>query len=274
MLVVEDIWAIVEKCRRDTAKLPRDEPCRFCGNICTTWKKLTVHLAKHMEQISMPILTLVEQKQLNADSIISPVVEMPDSRKLSITPGKSPIDNPSRYNPNSTLAPGIDPYGQYPQDPKPESATTPMHTYPPPQMVPYKSPQSAQANGYSNYPLNTGQSFPSQTYPGLQQPPKPHNTYVNGLQIPNQPYSNGQYGMTPVSAVQQQQAMYTDSPIDTTAFPSYFAQESQNLTNDTTGMGYDTTSGMHYQQQPQPSPGTYQAMAYLNAQHNYQYQGQ
>jgi hypothetical protein len=273
-MYLDDIWAIVERCRRDTTKQPKDEPCRFCGNICTTWKKLTVHLAKHMEQISMPILTLVEQKQLNADSIISPVVEMPESRKLSITPGRSPIDNnPSRYNPTSTLAPGIDPYGQYPQDAKPEIASTTMHTYPPPQMVPYKSSQPAQVNGYANYAVNNNQAYPSQTYPGLQQPPKPHNGYVNGLQIPNQPYVNGQYGMAPVSAVQQQ-ALYTDSPVDTTAFPSYYTQEPQNLTNETTAMGYNTTNGMQYQQQPPPPQGTYQAMAYLNTQQNYQYQGQ
>jgi hypothetical protein len=271
---LDDIWAIVERCRRDTAKQPKDEPCRFCGNICTTWKKLTVHLAKHMEQISMPILTLVEQKQLNADSIISPVVEMPETRKLSISPGKSSLDNPSRYNPNSTLAPGIDPYGQFPQDAKSEAASSVMHTYPPPQMVPYKSPQSVQVNGYANYTVNSNQTYPSQTYPGLQQAPKPHNGYLNGLQIPNQPYTNGQYGMTPVSAVQQQQTMYTDSPVDTTAFPSYYTQEPQNLTNETTAMGYDTTNGMQYQQQPAQQPGTYQAMTYLNTQHNYQYQGQ
>jgi hypothetical protein len=273
-MYLDDIWAIVERCRRDTTKQPKDEPCRFCGNICTTWKKLTVHLAKHMEQISMPILTLVEQKQLNADSIISPVVEMPESRKLSITPGRSPIDNnPSRYNPTSTLAPGIDPYGQYPQDAKPEIASTTMHTYPPPQMVPYKSSQPAQVNGYANYAVNNNQAYPSQTYPGLQQPPKPHNGYVNGLQIPNQPYVNGQYGMAPVSAVQQQ-ALYTDSPVDTTAFQRYYTQEPQNLTNETTAMGYNTTNGMQYQQQPPPPQGTYQAMAYLNTQQNYQYQGQ
>jgi hypothetical protein len=228
-----------------------------------------------MEQISMPILTLVEQKQLDADSIISPVVEMPDSRKLSMTPNRSPIDNnPSRYHPSSNLAPGIDPYGQYPQDSKSETASTGMHTYPPPQMVPYKGPQSTQVNGYANYAVNNGQSYPSQTYPGLQQPPKPHNGYPSGLQLPHQTYPNGQYGIAPVSAVQQQQSMYTDSPIDTTAFPSYYTQEPSNLANDATNMGYNPTNGMQYQQQPQPQQGTYQAMAYLNAQHNYQYQGQ
>jgi hypothetical protein len=273
---IEDIWAIVEKCRHDTAKQPKDEPCRFCGNICTTWKKLTVHLAKHMEQISMPILTLVEQKQLNADSIISPVVEMPESRKLSMTPNRSPIDNnPSRYNPSSTLAPGIDPYGQYPQDSKPAEASNAMQTYPPPQMVPYKGHQAAQVNGYANYAVNNGQTYPSQTYPGLQQPPKPHNGYANGLQIPNQSYPNGQYGMTPISTVQQQQqSMYIESPVETTtAFPSYYTQEPQNLANDATTMGYDATNGMQYQQPPQPQHANYPSMAY-NMQHNYRYQGQ
>jgi hypothetical protein len=277
-LYPEDIWAIVERCRRDTTKQPKDEPCRFCGNICTTWKKLTVHLAKHMEQISMPILALVEQKQLNADSIISPVVEMPESRKLSVTPGRSPIDSHLQYMPNSTLAPGIDPYGQYPQDSKSEAASNPMHTYPPPQMVPYKGPQPAQVNGYANYPINNGQNYPSQTYPGLHQAPKPHNGYANGLQVSNQPYSGGQYGMTPVSTVQQQQTMYTDSPVDTTAFPSYYTQEPQNLTSDTTVMGYEASTGLQYQSQPQPQQqqqqGAYQTMAYLSPQHNYQYPGQ
>ncbi|KAH7372339.1 hypothetical protein BKA66DRAFT_572460 [Pyrenochaeta sp. MPI-SDFR-AT-0127] len=273
----DDIWAIVERCRRDTTKLPKDEPCRFCGNICNSWKKLTVHLAKHMEQISMPILPLVEQKLLNADSIISPVVEMPESRKLSVTPSRSPIDNPSRYNPNSTFAPGIDPSGLYPQDVKPEVASNAMHTYPPPQMVPYKHQQPVQANGYASYTAGHTLNYSNQTYPGLQDAPKPRSGYDNGLQIPSQQYHGGnmannvsQYGMSPLSTVQQQQqqAMYTDSPVDTTAVPHYYTQEPQNLTNDMPSLGYDNTNTIQYQQQ-----GTYPAMSYLTTQHNYQYQG-
>lgn len=229
-----------------------------------------------MEQISMPILPLVDQKQLNADSIISPVVEMPESCKLSVTPSRSPIDHLSRYNPNSTLAPGIDPSGLFPHDKTPEVAASVMHTYPPPQMVPYKNQQPAQVNGYTNYPTNTGQTYPSQTYPGLQEPAKPRSGYANGLQIPNQQFhpSNlqnnvNQYGISPVSTVQQQQAMYTDSPVDTTAFPSYYSQEPQNLTSNMSTPGYDNANTMQYPQQ-----GTYSAMSYLTAQHNYQYQGQ
>lgn len=60
----EDVWALVDRCRKDAAKQPRDESCKFCGNIYNSWKKLTVHLAKHMEQISMPILPLIDQKLL------------------------------------------------------------------------------------------------------------------------------------------------------------------------------------------------------------------
>ncbi|KAH8732854.1 hypothetical protein GQ44DRAFT_721098 [Phaeosphaeriaceae sp. PMI808] len=268
----DDIWAIVERCRGDTTKQPKDEACRFCGNICISWKKLTVHLAKHMEQISMPILSLVEQKQLNADSIISPVVEIPEGQKLSVTPNRSPIDNPSRYNPNSTLAPGIDPYSQFPQDSKPEAAPGVMHTYPPPQMMPYKSQQPAQANSYTTYPVNNAPVYANHTYPGLQQSPKAHNGYVNGLQTQSQPYSNGQYGMTPVSVVQSH-PMHTDSPIDSAGFSNYYTQEPLNLTSDVAIMGYDTTNPIQYQQQSplQPQQGTYQAMAYLNTQHNYQY---
>ncbi|KAI9852620.1 MAG: hypothetical protein M1838_000068 [Thelocarpon superellum] len=57
----DDDWALVEQCRTETSKSARDEPCKFCGNVCGSWKKLTVHLARHMEQLSLPILDLVAQ---------------------------------------------------------------------------------------------------------------------------------------------------------------------------------------------------------------------
>ncbi|KKK16445.1 hypothetical protein ARAM_002462 [Aspergillus rambellii] len=59
------LWRLVESCRHATTKSPRDEPCRFCGNVCTNWKKLTVHLAKHMEQIAIPILGLVDERDFS-----------------------------------------------------------------------------------------------------------------------------------------------------------------------------------------------------------------
>lgn len=58
------LWELVEDCRHETTKNPRDEPCRFCGNVCSSWKKLTVHLAKHMEQIALPVLGLVQEREV------------------------------------------------------------------------------------------------------------------------------------------------------------------------------------------------------------------
>ena len=278
----------MERCRRDTTKQPKDEPCRFCGNICNSWKKLTVHLAKHMEQISMPILPLVEQKHMSADTIISPVVELPESRKLSATPNRSPIDNPSRYNPNAnlTLAPGIDPsFGQFPPDLSPAgSASSIMHTYPPPQVLAYKDQQQGQLKGsYVNYAVNSPQNYPGRTYPGLQDPTKIRGAYVNGLQIPNQNFHNGsmqngmnRYPITPVSAIGQQ-AVFTSSPVDSTPYsndtmgPVYFTQEPQNMpTGAVADMGFDAGNTMHYQQ---TTP--FQDMTYMGApQHSYPFQSQ
>ncbi|MCJ1251427.1 hypothetical protein MMC30_008660 [Trapelia coarctata] len=67
------VLTMIETCRHETQKHPSEEPCRFCNNICNSWKKLTVHLARHMEQISMPVLELVRDKDVSPDTIISPI---------------------------------------------------------------------------------------------------------------------------------------------------------------------------------------------------------
>ncbi|EXM24129.1 hypothetical protein V3481_001167 [Fusarium oxysporum f. sp. vasinfectum] len=83
----EPTWQKVEQCHHETTKKPHDEPCRFCGKTFPTWKKLTVHLAKHMEQISLPVLRLVDAKasELSADTVISPVQD-PPPRNILTTP--------------------------------------------------------------------------------------------------------------------------------------------------------------------------------------------
>jgi hypothetical protein len=63
------VQRIVERCYQPSEKRAQDEPCRFCGNICTSWKKLTVHLGKHMEQIALPMIPLVERFSLNSNSL-------------------------------------------------------------------------------------------------------------------------------------------------------------------------------------------------------------
>jgi hypothetical protein len=213
-----------------------------------------------MEQISMPILPLVEQKMLNADTIISPVQEFPDSRKLSAAITRKPVGGSlSRNSSSTTFAPGINPFSRVPSSSPAGPAADVMHSYPPPQMVP------PQQSGYAAYAANNVQ-YPNQTYPGLQNPPRSPLVYTNGFNMQNTTYLN----MGPISAVQQQeQAMFTNSPTETTAFPSYFTPDQQNMAG-----GFDPTMQMQYQQQ-QPT-GTYQAMQYLTNQHqqNYQYRGQ
>ncbi|KAI0387916.1 hypothetical protein F5Y04DRAFT_14545 [Hypomontagnella monticulosa] len=70
-------WLKVEQCHVETSAKPSDEPCRFCRKTFPTWKKLTVHLAKHMEHISLPVLEVVARRELDADTIISPVHDPP-----------------------------------------------------------------------------------------------------------------------------------------------------------------------------------------------------
>ncbi|KAI1139511.1 hypothetical protein F5Y05DRAFT_325333 [Hypoxylon sp. FL0543] len=59
----------VMKCHTQTELSPYEEPCRFCGKSFPTWKKLTVHLAKHMEQISLPITKLLEAYRANENGV-------------------------------------------------------------------------------------------------------------------------------------------------------------------------------------------------------------
>ncbi|KAH8203620.1 hypothetical protein TruAng_002253 [Truncatella angustata] len=91
-------WQKVERCHIETQARPQEEPCRFCGKTFPTWKKLTVHLAKHMEHISLPVLRLVSAKDLNEDTIISPVQDLPPRNFGLQTPVKTeaPVFSPQR----------------------------------------------------------------------------------------------------------------------------------------------------------------------------------
>ncbi|KAI8629447.1 hypothetical protein F5Y19DRAFT_82424 [Xylariaceae sp. FL1651] len=87
---IDRTWQKVEQCHEETTKKPADEPCRFCGKTFPTWKKLTVHLAKHMENISLPVLEIVLKKELDPDTIISPVQD-PPPRHFGIPPPTTPV---------------------------------------------------------------------------------------------------------------------------------------------------------------------------------------
>ncbi|KAI3400251.1 hypothetical protein diail_3632 [Diaporthe ilicicola] len=90
-------WQKVEKCHAETTSRPQDEPCRFCGKSLPTWKKLTVHLAKHMENMTLPVLRLVARKELEPDTIISPVQEPPPR---SFPPASSVKTEPQLFDPS------------------------------------------------------------------------------------------------------------------------------------------------------------------------------
>jgi hypothetical protein len=103
---VEQLWELVDQCRHDTSKGPREEPCRFCGNVCSSWKKLTVHLAKHMEQIAMPVLALVQERHLSsyvdAGSDALKAVSYPGSTAHEAT-GISPQLNSIKVEPDAPM---------------------------------------------------------------------------------------------------------------------------------------------------------------------------
>lgn len=113
---IDPTWAKVEKCHQETPELPQNEPCRFCGRTFPTWKKLTVHLAKHMEQISLPILKLVARKDLDEDTIISPVQEPPPRSFPTTFTHKPELQHP--FGPSPTLPQGQHPMGYPNQQPQ------------------------------------------------------------------------------------------------------------------------------------------------------------
>ncbi|KAI1119624.1 hypothetical protein F5Y14DRAFT_395988 [Nemania sp. NC0429] len=100
---VDYTWQKVEQCHKETTKKPVEEPCRFCGKTFPTWKKLTVHLAKHMEHISLPIIDSVGEKELDPDTVISPVQD-PPPRHFGIPP---PPTTPSIKPDPQDLSPQI-----------------------------------------------------------------------------------------------------------------------------------------------------------------------
>ncbi|KAG5925665.1 hypothetical protein E4U42_004064 [Claviceps africana] len=80
-------WQRAEQCHAVTTARPQDEACRFCGKVLPTWKKLTVHLAEHMQRISLPILRLVAARDSSADSVISsPVEDAAPRRQVPLGP--------------------------------------------------------------------------------------------------------------------------------------------------------------------------------------------
>ncbi len=123
---IDQVWKLVEECRHETPKNPKDEACKFCGNICNSWKKLTVHLAKHMEQISMPVLGVVRQKEVTSETIISPIEQRMISQQNSISPT---AQSPFTHTSSSSISPFGMPVGSVGELPTGFTAMTPQNNY-------------------------------------------------------------------------------------------------------------------------------------------------
>lgn len=180
----EPTWQKVEQCHHETTKKPQDEPCRFCGKTFPTWKKLTVHLAKHMEQISLPVLRLVDAKasELSADTIISPVQDPPPRNILT-----TPIEQ-------TNLSMQYPVGGQHQHVPQQSQQIYQNHnqnqnqmTYPVMSTSPYQQQQQQQQGFYTEQYSNVGNvghNFPS-AHAEMGMHPMNHQSYNAPMQDMN-----------------------------------------------------------------------------------------
>ncbi|KAL9085371.1 MAG: hypothetical protein Q9165_007662 [Trypethelium subeluteriae] len=187
----KDIWELIDSCKQDTTQNAEEEPCRFCGNICSSWKKLTVHLAKHLEQISLPVLGLLEQSRAGGDRGL--VANPPSAQnfglpqQIDFRPPPA-VRVPSQNWTRQGLSAAENGFPLH-VDTKPDvglaaqasfvSSSSPAHTYPPVQfnhqvaggaqgfyqnqtsIYPGNGLDAAMARQYSPHPIQTGYSHPS-----------------------------------------------------------------------------------------------------------------
>ncbi|KAL8811454.1 MAG: hypothetical protein Q9200_001774 [Gallowayella weberi] len=245
----DQVWRLVDECRHETPKNPKDEPCKFCGNVCNSWKKLTVHLAKHMEQISMPVLTVAREKEVTPETIISPIEQRSSQNTTNSPIGQSPFaQNPSMpsslhssispfSNVNrSTVTPMGDLSSQYTpitagffdNEPVSQFGRNQPSTYPPPMQQPsppYTANRGAPYNmsSYSTYdsgattnhfhPIN--QSAPPPTSYQYSQSTSPEGLYTGGMRPPptSQPRFAGQqqHSAYPTTTTFPQQGQFSTS---------------------------------------------------------------
>ncbi|KAK2072849.1 hypothetical protein P8C59_007179 [Phyllachora maydis] len=151
---LDPIWQKVESCHEPTQALPQEEPCRFCGRAFPTWKKLTVHLAKHMEQISLPVLRLVTRRELEPNTVISPVQD-PPRRPFPVTYPSTDCNIKRETSPFDGLAFGLQaPLGYGHGDMSYHIASRPQPQQQPPQ----------QQEAFMPFSMPAGNSFTQAMY--------------------------------------------------------------------------------------------------------------
>ena len=230
----DQVWKLVEDCRYETPKNPQDEPCKFCNNICSSWKKLTVHLAKHMEQISMPVLDVVREKDVTPETIVSPMEQRYSPQTTTSPPMRRSLPE------GSQVASVVSPYrkavknaGGMEATPHrvPAAGAFPRHqpsTYPP--------PVSSSSNQAQRYPFTDVVSHNASYYPHESSPNAPFNAFT----------SQGGYTQLKSSGV--------DNIYGVGAGPLMSEPRSTSLTKEDMYQGiYAVQQLQHLQQQPQPA---------------------
>lgn len=164
----------------------------------------------------MPVLELVKQKHLSADTVISPV-EAPKPRlkvDLSASADKS---NTSQGSPNPPLSASLSPYGVplfRNASPHPAVAAGSMHTYPPPQMGSRPHSPHAQPVKYEQ-PVPGSSAYAVQSYPGFLTNTHGQNIPVHNGFLTSQgsAMSNGFLPSASEAAPYNQQQLFA-SPVD------------------------------------------------------------
>lgn len=162
----EPAWIMLEQCHHETLNKPQDEPCKFCGKSFNTWKKLTVHLAKHMEHISLPILRLVDLRNVDANTIISPVEQIltpvtPISRAKMESASPFNMDSVSPHVPIPQQFSGFDQSNYYPAQGPPRG-----YGMQAPQDVTFDQ-HSMYSNTYGVHPMEQPRGFVPMSHNGL-----------------------------------------------------------------------------------------------------------
>jgi hypothetical protein len=205
---LERLWQMVEECRHETDQAPQSEPCRFCGNVCSEWRKLSVHLGKHLEQLALPVLRLSK----SSGSIPAPVpvpVNNPVGRsavplasypthETSLQPQYATRNTSTPLNPLDYSISGTElsmepesitetldyPYlgfqGLHPA--QVEAQTHPLHqnsTYPPPYNA-VSRPRSPDPDAMHSYPVPQFQVYPADYYPPVESSIPYTATYSSG----------------------------------------------------------------------------------------------
>jgi hypothetical protein len=172
---LEQLWQMVEECQHDTTQAPQEEPCRFCGNVCNEWRKLSVHLGKHLEQLALPVLRLAK----------------PSSTATHVA-------NPSKVEPargSSATYPFVTPYHHGHE--VPETASTHLQQY---------AIRNTSTPANPTFSINNGPLTDYSTISGgeLSQEPESITDSLAPDQFPAYTHSTGQFAQTTLHPAQAQ----------------------------------------------------------------------